>query len=225
MKYINHFLIIFSGLLIAFLIIYKDSREDFKINDIEIPSPKKAFFIEDGDIIIGNKDANFFFIEYIDLQCPSCKEFHPHLHSLIASRYVTSGEVAVVIRHGPHIDNLSTEKALATECVRRNYGDNKALSFIDQTILVVEETQYPTERIEKIFNNLGISLEKIKQCKSITGDVRIKFEQKTKDIISSLQIIETPYIQILDNNGTELYSASGVHTFEELTNLFFQLLE
>ncbi len=225
MKYINHFLIVFSGLLIAFLIIYKDSRENFKIKDTEIPSPKKAFFIEEYDIIIGNKDANFFLIEYIDLQCPSCKEFHPHLHSLIASRYVTSGEVAVVIRHGPHIDSLSTEKALTAECVRKHYGNNKSLSFIDQIILVVEEAQYPTKRIEKIFNDLGINLEKIKQCKSITGDVRIEFEQKTEDIIRSLQIRKTPYIQILDNNGTELYSASGVHTFEELASLFFQLIK
>ena len=225
MKYINHFLIIFSGLLIAFLIVYKDSRENFKIEETETTAPKKAFFIKEDDIIIGNKDANFFFIEYIDLQCPSCQEFHPHLHSLIASKYVTSGEVAVVIRHGPHIDNLSTEKALTTECVRRHYGDNKTLSFIDQTILVVEETQYPTERIEKIFNNLDINSEKIKQCKSITGDIRIDFEQKIKKIVNSLQIIETPYIQILDNNGTELYSRSGLHTFEELTNLFFQLIQ
>ncbi len=224
MKNINPILIIIAGILISFTIVYKDRQNSFKIKSNNFDNLKKANFIESDDIVIGNKDANFFLIEYIDLQCKHCKDFHPHLHSLINSKYVTSGEIAVVIRHGPHIDQLSTEKGLTTECIRTNYGNQKTLDFINKSLLVVNEAEYPTNRFNKIFDELNIESEKISECRALDGNKRASFEEKTKRIVKSLQITQTPYLQILDNNGTELYSEFGVHTFQELTEIFYQII-
>ena len=220
MKNINPFLIIIAGILISLTIVYKDSQSNFKIKSHNSDNLKKVNFIEVDDIVIGNEDANFFLIEYIDLQCKHCKDFHPHLHSLLNSHYVTSGEIAVVIRHGPHVDQLSTEKGLTTECIRENYGNQTALDFIDRSLLVVEEIEYPTERFNKIFNELNIETKIISECRLLGGEKRKSFEEKTKSIIKSLQITQTPYLQILDNSGTELYSEFGIHTFQELTEIF-----
>ena len=69
------------------------------------------------DHILGNPNAPLVIVEYSDLECPFCKNFHGTMHQII-DEYGKDGLVAWVYRHFP-LDSLHSKarrEAEATEC-------------------------------------------------------------------------------------------------------------
>ena len=63
------------------------------------------------DLLFGNPEADLFIVEYGDLECPHCKEFHAHAKTLIKSDWGISGKVAWVWRNGFHIKRNIPQKS------------------------------------------------------------------------------------------------------------------
>ncbi len=223
-KYWIDGIIIFCGILIAASIIYDYETTRLPISEIQESVVENARAPDGSDLIRGNPGAKLFIVEYGDLQCKFCKEFHPYIRNLILNtKYGLNGDVAWVFRNGVHIDNVSVEKAEAIECVRAVEGDSAAWRFIDESIFIVEEEKYPKERYSKIFDSLNIDEEKVNECRINNQSAEILGRAVEEVVI--FEIDETPYLQFFNNNGEILFEHTGVLTLRDLEDISEEILQ
>lgn len=179
------------------------------------------------DLIFGNPNADLFIVEYADLECPHCREFHPTIQSFIKSKWGTSGTVAWVWRNGFHINDSSIEKARTLECIRW-YGGESGRSavwdFIEESLLGgIYEGTYPTERYHEIMERLAIPVDRVNDC--IEKDkVAVHMALAAKDVIE-LGIEETPHIQFISRSGELLFDGVGVLSLTELESFVAQIMQ
>ena len=87
------------------------------------------------DHILGNPEAPVKVVEYMDLECPHCKDFHTTMHRIIdfysAQR---PGQVAWVERAFPlaSIHSKAPQEAEAAECAADQKGNEGYWKFVDR---------------------------------------------------------------------------------------------
>ncbi|MFC1622024.1 DsbA family protein [Patescibacteria group bacterium] len=86
--------------------------------------------INDGDHIVGTKEAKIFLIEYSDLQCPFCQNFHISAKEAVTQK---PRDLAWVYRHFPldRIHPLARAGAEASECAAEVGGEEAFWKFLD----------------------------------------------------------------------------------------------
>ncbi|OGD66802.1 hypothetical protein A2442_01615 [Candidatus Campbellbacteria bacterium RIFOXYC2_FULL_35_25] len=85
------------------------------------------------DHILGSPDADVIMVEYSDLECPFCKNFHLTTKQIMAE-YGENGQVALVFRHFP-LDQLHSKartEAAATECAAEIGGNDVFWAYLDK---------------------------------------------------------------------------------------------
>lgn len=89
------------------------------------------------DWIKGSMDAKVILIEYSDLECPYCKQFHQTVMTVMKD--YNDSQVAWVYRHFPleQLHPKAPTEAIAAECVGKLGGNNAFWTFIDT---IFEET-------------------------------------------------------------------------------------
>lgn len=93
--------------------------------------------ITSDDHILGNPNADVILVEYSDLECPYCKQFHATLQRMM-NEYGKDGKVAWVYRHFP-ISNLHSKapkEAEATECANELGGSGKFWEYTNMVYSV-----------------------------------------------------------------------------------------
>ncbi len=84
--------------------------------------------------VLGNpKTAKVAIVEWTDLECPFCKQFHEQTFDSIVKDYVDTGKILFVVRNYPldfHGD-ASIKEANAALCVREAAGDKAYFSFVN----------------------------------------------------------------------------------------------
>ena len=179
------------------------------------------------DLIFGNPEAELFIVEYGDLECPYCREFHPHIKTLIQSDWGISGRVAWVWRNGFHINKISAEKARTLECIRLHAGNqsrSKAWKFIEESLFGgVHEGEYPFDRYKIIIEQLDISFERIESCRKTNEPVE-QLALALEDI-KELRIDETPYLQFISGNGELLFESAGLLTIDQLESFLANIFQ
>lgn len=109
--------------------------------------PAVPLTISKTDHIRGNKDAKITLVEYSDLECPYCKQFHPTMLELMNTY---QDKIRWVYRHYPLSFHQNAQKeAEASECVAKLGGEDAFWKYID--------TMY--ERTTS--NGLGFALDKL----------------------------------------------------------------
>ena len=194
-------LILIGSILISGTLLIKDISYELPNSGISQNIDKIVYDVNpEKDLIRGNPNAPYFIIEYVDFQCPFCKELHKDLKFLLQHPLFLDGDVAWVLRDSPILDNVSLKKASTVKCVRDTYGDDLAWLFIDDYIQITQENNFDRERIYVIIENLNKDSGKIVRC--IESNLNQKYAQNAKNIASfSLNINETPYIQIVNNQN------------------------
>jgi protein-disulfide isomerase len=102
--------------------------------------------VSDADHVRGATNPKITMIEYSDLECPFCKQFHATLQKLMAAH---PNDIRWVYRHFPIVQLHSKAKneALAAECAGEQ---GKFWEFVDKVFAVtpsnngLEESQLPT---------------------------------------------------------------------------------
>lgn len=84
------------------------------------------------DHILGNPDAPVKVIEYIDLDCQFCKQFHATMKQILV-QYGSTGNVAWVMRNFPlaELHPNAPKLAEASECIAELGGNTAYWKFID----------------------------------------------------------------------------------------------
>ncbi|MDP3996321.1 MAG: thioredoxin domain-containing protein [bacterium] len=89
--------------------------------------------IGEEDHIRGNPNAEIILIEYSDLECPFCKNFHFTMKEVM-EQYGKDGSVAWAYRHFPltQIHPKAVDEAEATECAASLGGNNVFWNYLDK---------------------------------------------------------------------------------------------
>lgn len=92
---------------------------------------KKLPPVSDSDHLKGNRKAQVFLIEYSDLQCPFCKQFHPTAQQILKEY---GDKVGWVYRHFPleQIHPQAVPAGIAAECMFDQKGNDGFWKFIDE---------------------------------------------------------------------------------------------
>lgn len=125
--------IVLAGLVIAGAIFYVN-RQNAAPTDVlrddasEVTIPP----VTATDHILGNPTARIKVVEYSDLECPFCKQFHNTMHALI-EQYGKDGQVAWVYRNFPlaQLHPNAPKLAEAAECVAAVAGNDAYWKFLD----------------------------------------------------------------------------------------------
>lgn len=98
--------------------------------------------LNDKDHIRGSKDADLVIIEYSDLECPFCKQFHPTMEQAVKEY---GNKIAWVYRHYPldMIHPRAKPGANAGECVANLGGNDAFWKFTD--MVFGDQTKYLTD--------------------------------------------------------------------------------
>ena len=180
------------------------------------------------DLLFGNPEADLFIVEYGDLECPYCKEFHAQAKTLIKSDWGISGKVAWVWRNRFHINETSLKKAQTLECIRLHAGEQARLAawkFIEESLIGgVMEDAYPHDRYKMIMDRLNIPFNEVEQCRKEGKDIAPYILQAIQDV-RKLNIDETPYIQFISGSGELLFESVGSLTTAQLESYIANILQ
>lgn len=112
------------------------------------------------DHIIGSPDAPVKIVEYTDLECPFCKQFHNTMKQVVADY---PGKVAWVIRNFPlqQLHPNAPKLALAAECVASLGGNDAYWKFSDSIIAQAPITEQDTPQGKVITNSTFFDMTKL----------------------------------------------------------------
>ena len=89
--------------------------------------------VSQDDHILGDPNAPVVIVEYSDIECPFCKQFHVTMQQII-DEYGRDGQVAWVYRHFPlaQLHPNAPRLAEAAECVNELGGSQAFWGFLDE---------------------------------------------------------------------------------------------
>ncbi len=122
--------IVIAGLLLGITIYMVRIAE----NPLRLPEADASAVrpVTPDDHIVGNPEAVVTVIEYSDIDCAYCKQFHDVMRQIVVD-YGDTGSVAWVYRHFPVIESHpnAAAHAEAAECVATLGGNTAFWQFID----------------------------------------------------------------------------------------------
>lgn len=133
--------------------------DPYPLVDLDLP-------LQDDDHVLGNRDAEFLFVEYSDLECPFCQRFHVNetVPSAIEALQEQGVDVAWTFRHYPLDFHEGADVAAEmTECVAQEAGNEAFWKFVE------------TYFAETGSNGLGIDQERILEIAVEAGATREGF--------------------------------------------------
>lgn len=160
--------IVIAGLFIAGALVYtnKDSGPANPSTNTASTAEINLRPVSQNDHILGNPNADIVIVEYSDLECPFCKNFHTTLHQII-EKFGASGNVAWVYRHFPisELHSKAPREAEATECAWEQ-GDNDGFwKYINRVFEVTPSNDgLADSQLPAIAEELGLDRSQFEAC-------------------------------------------------------------
>lgn len=215
--------IVVAGLLIAGAVFYNSGAPANPNNQQGDADVSVVLPITEDDHILGSPNAKITIIEYSDIDCPFCKNFHETMKQVI-DEYGPSGDVAWVYRHFPlSVIHPDAEKhAVAAECVATIGGNDSFWSFLD----VLFENAPGNERTNpakygEYAELVGVSSDALDTCIA-QGDA-LKHVQNEFDTALAAGATGTPFNVVLVE-GEEPVSFSSALPYEQMKTVIDQIL-
>lgn len=215
--------IVVAGLLIAGAVYFSSNaptnqNPQQKDADVSVVLP-----ITEDDHILGSPNAKITVIEYSDIDCPFCKEYHETMKRII-EEYGPSGDVAWVYRHFPltviHPD--APKHAEAAECVAEIGGSNAFWSFLDVLFVNAPENERTDpSRYAEFAAEVGVGEEALNAC--ITKGDAMKHVEDEFNTAVAAGGTGTPF-NIIIVDGQEPISFSSALPYEQMKAAIDQIL-
>lgn len=138
------------------------------------------------DHILGNPDADVIVIEYSDLDCPFCKQFHATMKQIV-SEYGASGKVAWVYRNFPlaQLHPNAPKLAEAAECVADLGGNDAYWKFLDAMFEAAPAgTMTDMATLPALAAKAGVSTANFNTCFA-SGKFQAKVADEFNDAVAS----------------------------------------
>lgn len=216
--------IIAAGFLIMLGIIISKApaQKDTLINptkDIQEESSIVVAPITQGDHVRGNLEtAEVLIVEFSDLECPFCKNFHNAMNDVMA-KY--PGKIAWVYRHFPlDMHPKARVEARATECVASLGGNDAFWKYVDNIFEVTPaNNKLDLDLLPTMAVNVGVDRSAFDKCfRDDTFDAKV--EAQVQDGIKA-GVQGTPHSIIITKEGKQ-YPIKGAD--EDLLNNTLEML-
>lgn len=159
--------------------------------------------------LYGSPSARFTIIEYSDLECPYCRNFHATPKYLVDN---SKGNVNWQWKHLPlsFHEPAATNGALASECVYDQKGSQGFWAFTDQWFKQSQGNgKGPAQPVAEIAASVGVETGAFETCMLSAKHAGSITEQK--EYGARIGITGTPATMIVDNlKGERIYVKGGV---------------
>ncbi|HXK40309.1 MAG TPA: thioredoxin domain-containing protein [Candidatus Paceibacterota bacterium] len=210
--------VLVAGALIAGAVFFKSKDPAPNTGDNGTPEEIVVAPVSAEDHVLGNPNAPIAIIEYSDIDCPFCKDFHLTMHRIV-NEYGKDGQVAWVYRHFP-LDQLHPEartKAESTECAASLAGNQVFWNYLDALF----ERNETAADLPSIAAEVGVDQTAFSACVSEKHfAARVKADG---DAAFAAGGRGTPYSVILTRDG-ETFPVNGAQPYEVVKQIIDTLL-
>jgi protein-disulfide isomerase len=184
------------------------SEDVVKLDQNTSEKVQDVFKINDNDIVIGNKNAPVYIIEYSAFTCPHCAYYHETVYAKIKDKYIDKGKVAYVLRNfiANKIDLDASTLAL---CDR-----SKFTQFVD-TLYGRQQSWAFSKNYKEILTNIGqlggVSPDQYAQCLN-DEKMREHLIMQSKNLAEKLatKLVGTPAFIINGQLMTQPHSFNAI---------------
>ncbi|MEK7067441.1 MAG: thioredoxin domain-containing protein [Patescibacteria group bacterium] len=173
------------------------------------------------DHVRGVRTAPITIIEFADLECPFCKEFHSVLQQIVTAY---PGKVSWVYRHFP-IDSLHTKarkEAEASECAAELGGNDKFWQYLDAIFFITPSNDgLDPQQLPRIAAQIGLNQQDFLACLD-SGKYANKVASELSQALLAGGAGGTPYSVILVKG--EKIPISGAVSYNQLKSAIDALL-
>lgn len=130
------------------------------------PAARGMRAVDATDHIRGNPDAALLIVEFSDLECPFCRDFHPTMLRIM-EEYGKSGKVSWVYRHFPlaQIHPKAQKEAEATECAAELGGNAKFWEYTDRVFEITpSNNNLDRAELPAIAERVGLDRKAFEAC-------------------------------------------------------------
>jgi len=176
------------------------------------------------DHILGNSEALIKIIEFADLECPFCKNFHKTMLQLI-EHYGPNGQVAWVYRHFPldQLHSKARKEAEASECAFNLGGNDKFWAYITKVFETTSSNNgLDPAQLSIIAKDIGLDQTAFTQCQT-SGATVVVVEAHYQDAVASGGN-GTPFLIVITADGKKI-ALQGAIPFEGMKQLIDSLLD
>lgn len=207
--------IVVAGLLIAGAVFFtQNSTPSTTGTDTE--KVKLVNPVTSADYIKGSPDAKIVVIEYSDIDCPFCKQFHTTMQKIV-DEYGKDGDVSWVYRHFPltSLHPNAARHAEAAECAGNIGGNDGFWKFLDAMIAAnppgqnADPVNYPTYA-----TSAGLSADALTQCIA-KGDMKKNVDEDYNNALATGGT-GTPYSILIIKGAKEPIAISGALPYEQI---------
>lgn len=146
-----------------------------------------SVFVPEHAIKKGNPEAKVFVVEFFDPECESCREFHPHMTSIMSDY---EGKIQLVHRYAAfHHNSVFAIKILEAARLQHKYWEALEILFQHQPEWGSHHNPQP-ELIWNFLPRLGIDIEEVKKHMEDPSILAI-IDQDMKDV-QTLNVRATP---------------------------------
>jgi len=190
--------IIAAGFIIAIALVFAKSSGPKEAAVITAGEPQDKIDIKltNDDHILGNLQAKIKIVEFSDLECPFCKNFHSVMQQVVNDY---DGQVAWIYKHFP-LDSLhpkARKEAEATECAAEQ---GKFWEYTDRLLEITPSNNgLDLDQLPQIAEELNLDLAQFNACldsEKYAGKIEDHYRQAVQAGAAG-----TPYSVLIDENG------------------------
>jgi len=152
-------------------------------NQPSAPTGPVNITLKADDYIRGTKGAPLTMVEYTDLECPYCKQFHNSMEQLMKDY---PGKIAWVYRNYPLSFHANSQKeAEAAECVGKLGGNDKFWQFVDGIFARTTSngTGFALDKLGALAKEVGVNQTSFQSCLDsgqMSSDVSTDLQEGTQ---------------------------------------------
>lgn len=188
---------------------------------IAAPAAVEIKPISAADHVLGDPKAPIILVEYSDIECPYCKQFHNTIHTLM-SDYGTKGKLAWVFRHFP-VHSNSIKEGEAAECAAEVGGNDAFWKYTDKIFAETKSNNgIDLARLPGIASEIGLDAAKFKACLD-SGKYKTKIEQDRQDVVNA-GAQGTPY-SVIFAKGEKIPLTQGALPYSDMKTIIDTILK
>lgn len=208
-RYIFVGLLFLCGTVITFQVMSNPTQEEV-INEYTTPNSEDHYKIK-------NSNAKVTIINYFSLDCSHCRKMYELEEIFLKTNPEGLTNINIIYRHNPlEIQPLSQEKALMSECVYKQLGDEGFFAFIGNVYSTYTSTMHTgNDWVKKLAFEVIPSQKDFSSCLESDEAKNIVQKQKTENILQGINYTPT-LIVFIDGKFVKKYDNIGGKTAIEI---------